>query len=40
MSDEEFWHKLAPGRLFLLMGVYEREREDERELKALELNGF
>ncbi len=40
MPDDEFWHRLAMGRLIVLMGMDEIGREDARELKMLELNGF
>jgi hypothetical protein len=40
MDDDEFWHRLALGRLLIMMGADDQKREDDRDLKLLELNGF
>lgn len=40
MTDDEFWHRLALGRLFILLGLDEAAQEDARGVAELTAMGF
>ena len=40
MTDDEFWHRLALSRLFVILGADDAAQEDARGMAALEAMGF
>ena len=40
MTDDEFWHRLALGRLMALMEDGQPGESDEAQMRALEAAGY